>query len=324
MARFADMHATRHILLLLSSTFAALVTATALLRDLTPSVNLTKPSGLTWDPIKPWGPDEFTADIERETVGISSDALFVTAIHFVAEQAAQVFEGELPSATTIFRDPNYPSLSIAVSSTGPRRRVLRRYVLWGLARILNTMVYNGFRASIVVLKYRNAVVGRILIVANGRNALEAGFKDVAITQPRLDMPTPQQISNNTQLSVGEGSNALGFDFEFWGEELVKQDVMMATLGGLIQVAQHTNHPMNNWVGSFPGFHCFHTYLTSVHPPVMNKETMIVTMVAAMAHGLLHNNWHELRLNVTKDQQQILSGGYLDFPFPPGQQGVSSS
>ena len=318
------MHATIHVLLFLSSTFAPLVAASPLLHDLTPSTNLTKPSGPTLDLIIPWGPPEFETNLERETIPIPRDAACVTAIRFVAEQAAKDFDGQLPNPTTIFRDPNYPGFSIAVSSPGQRRLVQRKYVLWGMARILNHMIQdNSFRGSISSLYFRNVVVGRILLVAGGRNHLGAGFEDVAVTQPRLDMPAPQQMSNNTQLSTGEDSNAIRYDFEFVGDELVKQDVFMGTLGGLIQVAQHTNHPFDFWVGSFPGYHCFHTYVTSVHPSIMTKDLVIVTMVAAMAYALHHNNWHELKLTAIRDEEIIFSGGYLDFPFPPGQQDVSS-
>ena len=320
----ANMHATTHILLFLSITFAPLVAADPLLDDLTPPTNLTRPSSLKWDPILPWGPEDFDVDVNHETVPIPRDAIFVTTIRFIAEQAAEDFYRRLPRPSIVFSDPNYPSVSIAVSSPGPRQVMERKYVLWGMARILNRMIErNAFRGSIYTLRWRGAVVGRILFVAAGRDALDTGLRDVAITQPRLEIPSPQQMSNNTQLSMGEGSNAMSYNFEFWGELLVKQDVFMSTLGGLIQVAQHASHTFDFWVGSFPGYRCFHVYHTSVQPSVMTKNLVIATMVAGMVYALRQDNWHELRLIVTKDGQAILSGGYMDHPLLPDQQSVSS-
>lgn len=273
----------------------------------------------------PWGPEEFDVNTERESVPIPRDAIFVTAIRFVAEQAAEDFRGQLPRPSLIFRDPNHPSLSIAVSSPGPRRLVKRKFVLWAMARILSHMInHDAFRGSIYTLRWRDVVVGRVLFVAGGRDQLDASFRDVAITQPRLEMPTPQQMSNNTEFSTGEGVNALNYAFGFWGDELVKQDVFMGTLGGLIQVAQHTNHAFEFWVGSFPGYRCFHVYHTSVQPSVMTKDFVIVSMVAAMAYALHRNDWHELKMVVTRDGEEILRGGYMDHPIPPDGRGVSSS
>ena len=316
-----------HILLFLSSALAPLVAASPLLRDLslTPPTNLTKASTLQWDPLVPWGPDEFDVTTERVTVPIPRDAVFVTTIRFVAEQAAQDFSGRLPRQMVVFRDPSYPSFSIAVSSLSPTHFVKRKYMLWAMARILNHMIADdAFKGSFFRLRWRDEVVGRVLFVAGGRNELDAGFKDVAVTQPRLEMPSLQQMSNSIEVSIGEGSNALTYDFTLHGQVLVKQDVFMATLGGLIQVASHEGHTFNFWVGSFPGYRCFHVYRSIVQPSVTTKDLVIVTMVAAMAYALRHNDWRELGVLLKRDGEPILRGGYLDHPLPPDQQGVSSS
>ena len=62
------------------------------------------------------------------------------AMQLLASQALLSWEGHLPEARMVARDPAWPDVAIAVAASRPDDRMLRKYFFWGMARAMNHFV----------------------------------------------------------------------------------------------------------------------------------------------------------------------------------------
>ena len=301
------MYTSKHLILFYACVLISLVATVPL--------NLDVPKNVTNGdeyPI-PWGPDTFSCRTESETrLPIEREAAFMSSIYFLAEQALENFDGQMPSHRIVFRDPRYPRLSIAASSPSSAERLQRKYVLWAMARILNQMARdNQFFGSRYTMRFRGRYVGSVFFIAGNTNQLSAGYKDALQIGPQLHHPTLQPTSNTTAVSAIADSGDLEYEFDYKEDLLSMQDVCMGAVGSLIQLAQRTESVFEAFFGTFLGYNSIHLWSCWVTPWILTKRLIIVSMLKTVEYSLQRNDWHECYVLVSKDGEAILKGGYLD-------------
>ena len=234
----------------------------------------------------PWGPADFHVHKSHETSPIRRDAAFMTAIGLLAQQAQKDFNGRLSRPTIVFRDPRFnPRLQIVVTAQGPNERLPRRYVFWGIARILNHMIHhNTFIGSIWKLFWQGEIVGTIFFIAGSPSQLDTGSPKLTIN-PTLSQPLNiQRNANNTAISATNA--ALSYEFEFWGRILPIDDVFMSAIGALTDLAERVDQAFYSFTGIFQGYPACHLWQSRTgQPSLMTKGRVIAFIVASVTYNL---------------------------------------
>ena len=303
------MYTNVHLILFHTCIFISLVATVPLTLDIPKNVTYSDRTPV------PWGPDTFSCDTESETrLPIAREAAFMSTIYFLAEQALENFESQMPSHRIIFRDPRYPRLAIAASSPSSTVGLQRKYVLWATARILHQMIQeNSFVGSRYTMRFRGRYVGSVFFVAGTTNQVGAVYKDDALqVGPQLHHPTFQLTSNTTTAaSLPADSGDLEYAFDFKEDLLSMQDVCMGAVGALIQLAQRTETVFDDFAGTFLGYHSIHLWVCWLQPSILTKRLIVVSMVKTVEYALGRGDWHELYVLVSKDGETALRGGYID-------------
>lgn len=91
---------------------------------------------------------------------LARKACYVSAVSVLAMQAAQNFLGRLRGPRIAFTHVQYPDLTILVAGANASDCIPRRYVLWGMARLMDhPMAGNDFRDPLSVLIFQGSLVG---------------------------------------------------------------------------------------------------------------------------------------------------------------------
>ena len=267
----------------------------------------------------PWGPDDFRIISTHRTRSIRRDAVFMTAVHFLAQQAKLDFNGHLSRPQIAFRDASFsPPFWIVASAPKYDKRVLRCHLFWGIARILDQMIKDGtFNGSIWQLQLRGQEVGSISFIAGSNNELEV--------QPKLSGPTPARpitmgsIADLTPISDGAG---IVIGWEFLSEQLIMEDIFMSSIAALILLAQRpAQSTFTVFTALYQGYRCIQVWRSDKQPSTMSKEVLISTVTSAVRYALEKNNWHGLRGVVKRggpDGVYVATGGYT---IPQTEQGA---
>ncbi len=121
----------------------------------------------------------------------------------LAAQAAQDFHGRLRSPRVAFTQAQYPDLIILVAGADRSDCIPQRYLLWGMARLMNHLVSrNDFRDSFV-LGFQGSLVGNIYIGPPPQQAADTA--PIALEPSIID-----QANDTTATSISV--DALSFHF----------------------------------------------------------------------------------------------------------------
>lgn len=307
--------------LLISSVKAA--TRTSLL-DITLEQNLTTSnvSSLNVDLPEPWGPPNFDVRIDP-TVGplaIPANETFMLALAVLNHETPRDFNGLLPEARMTYRLPLYPHVEIGIASTRRDRRVPRKYLFWTIARLLNSYIHLGgpFVSANVIMELGGFKVGTFFLVAHesGPGAFKAGRLNSGFQETVLALPFLQQSPDNGTVA-SFGTDDIEWHFNFYGQLLKRDDIFMATIASLIDVARHDEHTFVNFAGSCPGYGAFVWWHAPTEPRRLTKLLLIQSIVSAAYYANREGgNWHELSAVLYVDKQHVAFGGYKGSPFPP--------
>ena len=277
----------------------------------------------------PRGPAEFDITALHGYRPLRREACYMSVVRLLATQVNEDFEGLVSVQKATYTDPQYPDLTIEMSSLRFGRLVPRKFLFWGLARIMHQMTTdNSFVDSWYELAWQGISIGEILFNAvPARAQLEA--KHINTTRTRSEMDQ----SNTTIASIGP--KGLSFEYTLITEQLLTgRDVFMGTIGALVQLAQNPHRAFDRFAGNFPGepgvFSTYNAqiYWTNVylhHPPPLTKFVIAESMVAAVTYGLRMGDFHGLAVLVKNNGQEVARGGYLARGPPPrGDPNASSS
>ena len=298
---------TLNLALLIGSLPLCLVIANPL-----PSSHSHPNSTILQETIVPWGPDEFKCGRTLHGDPVPQAATFMTALRAIAEEASEDFTGLLKQQHMTF---SYPPLHAPVAigvSSDTDQPLPRRFLLWGTARVLNHMsVLDAFRASVYQLSWRGKVVGSIVVAAGGNGHLVAGAGDAPTSMSNATRPSPELVASSPASSILDTANSVNFDFESYGRQLTMIEIFMATIGSMIQLAQHSGTAsLEYWRGNFPGYRVYHIWEAQRLPSLMSKRLLIVSMESAVTYASEHINWHELRVVLNSEGGEIVRGGWM--------------
>jgi len=152
----------------------------------------------------PWGPNDFSIRIAGPRPNpLARRACYVSAVSMLAAQAAQDFHGRLRSPRVAFTQAQYPDLIILVAGADRSDCIPQRYLLWGMARLMNHLVSrNDFRDSFV-LGFQGSLVGNIYIGPPPQQAADTA--PIALEPSIID-----QANDTTATSISV--DALSFHF----------------------------------------------------------------------------------------------------------------
>lgn len=67
-------------------------------------------------------------------------------------------------------------------------------------------------------------------------------------------------------------------------------VPIATIGGVIEAAQHSSHMFDSFLGSSLGYHVFHVYVSVGQPPMFDRSIVIKTLDLAALWALENDDF----------------------------------
>lgn len=255
----------------------------------------------------PWGPNDFSIIIAGQGPNpLARKACYVSAVSMLAAQAAQDFHGRLRSPRVAFTQAQYPDLIILVAGADRSHCIPRRYLLWGMARLMNHLVPgNDFRDFFFVLKFQGSLVGNIYIgpppqrVGTGNEAL------IALEPSIIDQAND---TTATLISV----DALSFHFQFYGRSLTMSDVFMGAIGALIEAAQPaSDEKLRSFIGFFQPYMAVYHWFSSPAGPSSFTYSMLIRLIEASAMFALEQmDFHQLRVLVTNGTREVGGGGYF--------------
>ncbi|KAG7002213.1 hypothetical protein G7Y79_00028g062340 [Physcia stellaris] len=296
--------------------------------DVTSSITASNDSLL--HSTNPRGPAEFDMTTLHGYRPLRREACYMSAVRLLATQINEDFEGLVPVQKAEYTDPQYPDLTIEMSSLRFGRLVPRKFLFWGLARIMHQMtIDNSFVDSWYELTWQGSPVGEILFNAvPARAQLESNHINKTRTRSAMD--------HSNVMMGSTGPEGLSFEYTLVTEQLlIGRDVFMGTIGALIQLAQTPHRAFTRFAGVFPGEPgVFPTYNAQIywtnaylhHPLALTKFVIAESMVAAVTYGLGKGDFHGLAVLVKNNNgQEIARGGYLALGSPPrGERNAASS
>ncbi|CAF9936413.1 MAG: hypothetical protein HETSPECPRED_010333 [Heterodermia speciosa] len=269
------------------------------------TISTGNPSTLTY----PWGPNDFTTALLRQgRVPFAQKACFVNAVQMLAGQAAEDFYGRMRSPRMTFTSHEHPELAIIVMGVTPTDRIRRRYAFWGVARMMNHLVWhNDFRNSTFQLNYRDRPVGQIYIGPVPTSLPETAAKTAFVEPPSIKQLVPTAISNETEM--------LSWQYEYFGHSLAMNEVLMGTVGALVVAARPApDNKVSYFVAGFSPYRAVHHWASSPgRPPPFTYSMLIKSIQATAMHALDQMDFHELGVRVTNGVQEVGWGGYVRDP-----------
>ena len=267
-------------------------------------------------PNPPWGPDEFSVTRLSLRGPMDPVACYTGVIELLAFLGLRDFEARLPSAVQSYRSPD---ILISVMGTGSGSRLPQKYVLWGLARIMNMLALDTFNGGIWGLHVHGAHVGRLVFISEPSPlSISASFT------AGLDETVSNQTTEVLQSTVIYSRNDIEWTHEFYGDLMTPTNVFMGTIGSIIQAAELPNQNVANFFGSFPGYRCFHAYVSHANPSRLSKQTLLRTMMNLTSEARQRSDFHEQKTRISDSRGEIASGGYFDPPVPLVDSNISTS
>ena len=315
------------LLSLLTSSYAVTIPTDASISDVTNTTNLTTIGALADSYQVPWGPDNFSIKIISATgATINSTNCYMFIIDLLSKLAIEDFNGNMPQTRNVFTNPQYPGIYSGAEARTGGRLLPRRYVFWGIARVMNHLVrHTNFRGGIFQLLFLGREVGKFVLTGGIQTSdtisLETitsdfGSSILNSSTPSLEppsSPTASQDINTTAIAVGQGT--ITYTHAFYGSLLSPKDVFMGAIGAMIQLAQDTQTVFTFFLGTFPGYKSIYSTIAPSGTS-LNKTMIVEIMVKTVQEAQQRNDFREQKCHVEESGRLIASGGYLENPIPP--------
>lgn len=255
-------------------------------------------------PWNPQGPAGFEITVIRGYQRLPRETCYMSAVHLLAMQVIEDFEGRLPMETMVYSEDR--DLTIVVSTLGVNELMLRKFLLWGMAKIMHTMTaQNSFIDAWYELKWQGKVVGDVLFNSKPPRP-PLGGKDFQMNKP-----------NDTSISTDPYN--LSFEYRIMRDQLLAdKDVFMATIGALVQLAQNHEQNFDSFAGGFPTVPIvqpvYNVRISWVNsrprrPLSLTKRIIVDSMLAAVTYGARFGDFHALGVTVKNNGREVAQGGY---------------
>ncbi|KAL8681129.1 MAG: hypothetical protein Q9186_002722 [Xanthomendoza sp. 1 TL-2023] len=221
--------------------------------------------------------------------------------------------------------PRYPGLSVVFIGTEPfAQRLEHRVVLWGLASFMNYMVRRDqFVASRARLMLRGVEIGWIDISLDSM-VQENGFDDRSVfnlSRFSIDEDEDDNDTNSTTAAAAATPSSTtnndfpAFEFEFHGTVLDPLDILMGTIGSIVQAAEHAPSKIfavfiGHWQQRFvANYRCFQIWMSISNPSSMSKKWLLQSMMQSVHRAMQQRDFRELKVLAQIHGIALWQGGY---------------
>ena len=279
-------------------------------------------------PPVPWGPKEFICEpynLGRNTLDPRS--VYGLALLMATTLAIGDFEGDLPNNPARFVNVAFPHIAAAVFRPNPNLPVPRKYVHWGLARVVNHIIQDrDFKDNTYFLfwispnraktKVAELYIGPTppFIGIGSDSSQPASPLSQALNSTETILAPGSQRANDTQGFIDISSNEMTYDYHFHDDEMNIEDVVMGTLGGINQAAETHDRSgsVDMFTGSFPRYKAIVIWYAR---PGFTYSLLIQSMRKAAVEAMTANNFHELRVLIISNGAELARGGWIRIPDP---------
>ena len=279
-------------------------------------------------PVVPWGPRQFSCEPFKDGPNpLDPRSVYGLALLMATTLAIGDFEGELPNNPATFVNIEFPHIGAAVYRPNPRQPVPRKYVHWGLARVVNHIIqdrdykdhtYYLFwtapnRARTKVAELYLGPSPPTMGVGSDSSQITSHLSQ-ALNRTDIMLAAASQHVNDTQVSIDSRSNSLTYQYDFGEDQMTIEDVVMGTIGSMNQAAetQDRSGHIDFFAGSFPRYYALNVWTGG---PGFTYSILIQSMRRAAAAAMNANNFRELRVQVRSNGMRIARGGYIRKPDP---------
>ncbi|KAL8887442.1 MAG: hypothetical protein Q9215_004977 [Flavoplaca cf. flavocitrina] len=255
----------------------------------------------------PWGPQIFTVDVSDESTSpIDRRIFFITTVQALAAQAPLDSMG------------HYQPIS-----TDGQRPILRKYVFWASARIMQDMITRDrFRSALFTMKWRGRGLG-VVAVGNPRavQTASAGITGVQNISAVEVVATDEKATTNHADAVAAG---VEYRYEHFGEKMDQAAIFMGTIGAIVKVAGELNHNFETFVNSFTLYQFCFFWVSQNRPSRFTFTMLLQGIVGAAKFAVAQNVWRMLRGQVYVDGAMVAHGGWFKVPSVGLGQNLASS
>ena len=252
----------------------------------------------------PAGPADFKIDSGIMQIPIPKEESLMFACSVLGQLSVEDFNGRVRYRRLTLFDPKHPSFELVVTSESPTP-LLRKYVMWGIASIMEHMVENEFSANTFELMWEGAKIGDIdwnLLDTDNGGHLNGSSKAETWTLP---------LSNFTRSSaISAGVNAPYWGYNYYGYLLDSKDVFMATIASLVQAAQLPSHNVDSFLGYWPGkYNARQYWKAEAQPSALSKTYLLYSILGSVVFAYKDTNYHEMVMNFSLDGVLVARGGH---------------
>ncbi|KAL8846552.1 MAG: hypothetical protein Q9221_008359 [Calogaya cf. arnoldii] len=268
----------------------------------------------------PWGPPIFSIDIEEQSTSlVDRRVLFITTVQLLAVQAPLDFNAPL-TFDIVFHLPQFPNLQISIISFGQQGPVLRKYIFWPMARIMQEMITRDrFVETVYKLKLRRRSFA-VLRISNPNNVQSSAMIDAAVNEKETTADATPATTNQTN-AVSAGFQ---YGYEHFGEGIGQAAIFMGTIGAMFKVAGELNHDNESFHSAFTQYRFYCFWESKQRPSRITFDILVQGIVGAAKFAVAKNAWRELRAQVYVDGVLVAVGGWFRLPnIPPGKSVASS-
>ena len=266
-------------------------------------------------------PTDFVVNLVEEYASLPEKSCYGLTLTALALLAFGDFDGQIPRSL-IIRSRDYPGVRILIDGPDVPGPVERRYAIWGLLYAIDHFaIHNAFTVSVFTLSWQGTHVGTIGF-RRPPTLLGLEGNTTSLTQNRTT-PSDDPLDNGLTLSQppqGEDnlSDQLDFRFGVRGAPVTLSDVMMITVGGLVDAAINPRAdlvPDGTFLASFPSFTGFAALVAPERtaPPFFTYEVLIQLLERAGKFYLRlpPRNLKELQMAAfTAEGQPVVGGTYF--------------
>ncbi|KAI4193980.1 MAG: hypothetical protein LQ348_002739 [Seirophora lacunosa] len=234
----------------------------------------------------------------------------------------------MPKVRGAVRCSSYPRLTTAITAVG-QQPMERREVLWGLASCMDLMLkHNNFRPMRVQLYLRSRNLGSILftntdppVEAEENSRFHAGIESIAAPSFSDSDNDDGTSSNNASDTTPSLSTGTRYSYDFHGAELDTYDILMGTMGAVVQAAELPPHiPIKQFIGSWQQrfgsrYRCFQIWMTISDPSVLSKDRLLESMIRSVYESLERADRRELKMLARIGGLPVWQGGFAQTPGP---------
>lgn len=280
------------------------------------------------EPRVPWGPKEFIC--EPYNLGrnrLDPRSVYGLALLTATTLAIGDFEGELPNNPATFVNVAFPHIAATVFRPNPNLPVARKYVHWGLARVINHIIQDrDFKDNTYFLfwtdpnrvrrKVAEFYIGPMppTLGVGSDSSQTASLLSQALNGTETILAPGLQHANDTQVSIDSSSNDVTYEYEFHDEEMTIEDVVMGTLGAMNQAAEDYDRSkdVDTFAGIFPHYKAVIVWSGRSG---LTYSLLIQSMRKAAVTAMTANNFHELRVIMIRNGAELARGGWIRIPDP---------